>query len=101
MEPGERCLRSTPWLAFRPWKPCRFMTPAKPLPLVLPVTSIGWPAANVSTVTSWPSVYSLASVVRSSTRWRRGAAPDLAKWPAFGLFTLRGLIAPKASWTAE
>ncbi len=77
------------------------MTPAKPLPLVVPVTSIGWPAANVSTVTSWPSVYSLASVVRSSTMCRRGATPALAKWPVFGLLTLRGSIAPKPSWTAE
>ena len=28
IEPGERCLRSTPWLDLRPWKPCRFITPA-------------------------------------------------------------------------
>ena len=101
IEPGERCLRSTPWLARRPWKPCRFMTPAKPLPLVLPVTSIVWPGANASTVTSWPSSYSRASVVRSSTRCRRGATSAFAKWPASGLLTLRGSIAPYASWTAE
>src|SRR6185295_15869458 len=62
MEPGERCLRSTPWLARRPWNPWRFMTPAKPLPLVLPLTSMRSPGANVSAVTSWPSSYSLASV---------------------------------------
>src|SRR5690606_17341056 len=66
--PGERCLRSTPCEARRPWKPCRFITPAKPLPLVFPVTSTYWPGTKVSTVTSWPSVYSLASVVRNSTR---------------------------------
>ena len=77
------------------------MTPAKPLPLVLPVTSIGVPAANASTVTSWPSSYSPASVVRSSTMCRRGATPAFAKWPLFGLFTLRGSMAPYASWTAE
>src|SRR5690606_32642081 len=37
--PGERCLRSTPCDANRPWKPWRFITPVKPLPLVRPVTS--------------------------------------------------------------
>src|SRR5436190_4586702 len=100
IEPGERCLRSTPWLLFKPEKPCRFITPAKPLPLVRPVTSMTWPGANASTVTSWPRVYSLASVVRSSTRCRRGATSAFAKWPVFGLFTLRGSIAPYASWTA-
>ena len=40
-----------------PWKPCRFMTPAKPLPLLVPVTSISSPAAKVSTASSWPTVY--------------------------------------------
>src|SRR5690606_1733229 len=101
MAPGERCLRSTPWEPRSPWKPCRFITPAKPLPLVRPVTSTSWPGANRSTATSWPSVYSLASVVRSSTRCRRGATPALAKWPDSGLLTLRGSIAPYASCTAE
>ena len=82
-------------------KPCRFMTPAKPLPLLVAVTSTSSPASNVSAVTSWPSVYSAASSVRSSTRYRRGVTPALAKWPASGLFTLRGSISPKPSWTAE
>ena len=71
------------------------------MPLVLPVTSMVLPAANVSTVTSWPSSYSPASVVRSSTMCRRGATSALAKWPLIGFFTLRGSIAPYASWTAE
>ena len=34
IEPGERCLRWVPCEAPRPWKPCRFMTPAVPLPLL-------------------------------------------------------------------
>src|SRR5690554_4411853 len=99
--PGERCLRSTPCDARRPWKPCRFITPAKPLPLVRPVTSTYSPGEKVSTVTSWPSVYSLASEVRNSTRCRRGATPALRKWPVSGRLTFRGLIAPYASCTAE
>jgi len=36
------------------------------------------PGSNVSTVTSWPSSYSVASVVRSSTMWRRGETPAFA-----------------------
>ena len=100
MEPGERCTRSTPWEARIPAKPCRFMTPAKPFPLVRPVTSTKSPGWKVSTVTSWPSVYSVASAVRSSTRCRRGATPALAKCPVIGLFTRRGLTSPYASWIA-
>src|SRR6185437_3125210 len=34
MEPGERCLRWVPCAAPRPLKPCRFITPALPLPLL-------------------------------------------------------------------
>src|SRR6266508_1417886 len=52
MAPGERCLRSTPWLAFRPLKPWRFMTPAKPLPLLTAVTSTFSPASRMSTAIS-------------------------------------------------
>ena len=55
IEPGLRWLRCEPWEALTPWKPCRFMTPAKPLPLLVPVTSIFSPAANVSAPSSWPS----------------------------------------------
>src|SRR3546814_9305865 len=46
--PGERCLRCTPWLAPRPWKPWRLMTPAVPLPLLVPTTSTTEPASNKS-----------------------------------------------------
>ena len=56
IEPGERCLRCDTVRAPRPWKPWRFMTPAKPLPLVVPTTSTVCPALNVSTVSSWPIV---------------------------------------------
>ena len=68
IDPGERCLRWVPWEEPRPLKPCRFITPAVPLPLLRPVTSTRSPAPNVSAVTSWPSVYWSASSVRSSTR---------------------------------
>src|SRR5258708_36265331 len=66
IEPGERCLRCVPCEAERPLKPCRFMTPAVPLPLDLPVTSTRWPFSNSVAVISWPSVYSDAPSVRIS-----------------------------------
>ena len=56
IDPGERCLRWVPWLAPRPLNPCRFMTPAVPLPLLVPTTSTVVPGSNISAVTSWPSV---------------------------------------------
>src|SRR6202000_1000715 len=66
IEPGERCLRCVPCEAERPLKPCRFMTPAVPLPLDLPVTSTRWPFSNSVAVISWPSVYSEAPSGRIS-----------------------------------
>src|SRR5436309_4883606 len=75
MEPGERCLRWVPCAAPRPLNPCRFITPALPLPLLRPVTSTCCPLANTSAVTSCPSVYSDASSVRSSAMYRRGVRP--------------------------
>src|SRR5690606_6024524 len=55
MEPGARCVAWLPWLAPWPAKPCRFMTPAKPLPLLVPVTSTTAPSENTSAVISWPT----------------------------------------------
>src|SRR6202035_3712243 len=81
IEPGERCLRWVPCEAERPLKWCRFMTPAKPLPLDLPVTSTRWPAANSSAVSSCPSVYSEAPSVRISAMYRRGVTPAFSNWP--------------------
>ena len=76
------------------------MTPAKPLPLLVPVTSISSPAAKVSTGSSWPTANSPAVVVRISTRCRRGVVPAVWKWPARGLFTLRPSISPNPTWMA-
>ena len=39
IDPGDRCLRSVPCVAGRPLKPQRFIPPAKPLPLLVLVTS--------------------------------------------------------------
>src|SRR5580693_8507722 len=101
MDPGERCLRWVPCEELSPLKPCRFMTPAMPLPLLWPVTSTCCPLAKVSAVSSCPSVYSDASSVRSSARYRRGVRPAFSNSPLTGLVTLRGSISPKPSCTAE
>jgi hypothetical protein len=39
-----------------PPKLCRFMTPAKPLPIEVPVTSTNWPTTKWSAVSSAPTV---------------------------------------------
>ena len=52
MEPGERCDSEVPWEAGPPAKLWRLIVPAKPLPMVVPVTSTIWPALNMSTLSS-------------------------------------------------
>ena len=44
VEPWLRWLIDTPCDARRPPKLCRFMLPAKPLPIEVPATSTNWPA---------------------------------------------------------
>ena len=48
IEPGERCFLWLPCDAPWPEKLWRFITPEKPLPLLMPVTSTRSPAANTS-----------------------------------------------------
>src|SRR4051794_31143399 len=48
------------------------MTPAVPLPLLVPMTSTLATPSNTSAGSSWPTVYSPASSLRSSTGRRRG-----------------------------
>ena len=65
------------------------MTPAKPLPLVVPIDvdhlagleGVDGELLAERCTRRRPSV-------RSSTRWRRGVTPALAKWPACGLVHL-------------
>ena len=45
VEPCERWLIDTPWLARSPRKLCRFIAPAKPLPMETPETSTNCPSA--------------------------------------------------------
>ena len=69
MEPGERCLRWTPWPGAQALEVVALHDTGEALALggagdVDDLT----PASNVSAVISWPSEYSAASVVRISTR---------------------------------
>ena len=55
IEPGARCFLWLPCDAPWPEKLWRFITPEKPLPLLMPVTSTRSPAANTSAFMIWPS----------------------------------------------
>ena len=46
VEPWLRCETETPWVARKPPKLCRFIPPAKPLPMLVPTTSTCCPARN-------------------------------------------------------
>src|SRR5579875_183885 len=67
IDPGARWCLWLPWLAPWPPKLCRFIPPAKPLPLLTAVTSTLSPAFSMSTVSSSPTLYSPVSARRSST----------------------------------
>ena len=57
MEPPCRLYSWVPWVLVRaPLKLWRFMTPEKPLPLLVPQTSTNCPAAKMSAaLISWPT----------------------------------------------
>ena len=46
VEPCDRCEIDTPCVARKPLKFQRFMAPAKPLPVLVPVTSTNWPTTK-------------------------------------------------------
>ena len=60
VDPALRCEIDTPWLARRPEKLCRFITPAKPLPLLVPITSTYWPGTKCA-AESWAPTSRTAS----------------------------------------
>ena len=99
-DPGERCLRSVPWLLDRPRKPWRRMTPANPLPFESATTSTRSPLANTSARISWPISNPSVAERRSSARWRIGGSDAAFRCPSSGLLILRSGTSPKASWMA-
>src|SRR5882672_1240272 len=92
MPPGARwCM--DPCVASPPRKCHRLTAPAKPLPLLMPVTSTNSPGWNRSTRTRSPALVSSAeSSSRTSRKRRMGAASAFLKCPSIGLVTRCGLI---------
>ena len=68
VEPCERWLIETPCDASRPAKFHRFIAPAKPLPLLMPVTSTFWPVTKCAALSFAPRL-----------DHRIGAHPELDK----------------------
>ena len=103
IEPGERCLRSTPCDACWPLNPCRFIVPWKPLPLLVPMTSTNLTPSSDSSPTVCPSSKPAATLSsrRVSVCTRLGLVPALASCPIIGIVELRALISPHPTCTAE
>ena len=91
VEPIERCEIDTPCEARRPPKFHRFMPPAKPLPIEVPVTSTNWPTTKWSAVISAPTGIRSLSSTRNSASLRLGSTLATAKWPRSALVTFFGL----------
>ena len=68
------------------------MTPAKPLPIDVPVTSTNWPGTKCAAVISAPTSIRFSGLTRNSATLRFGSTSARAKCPrsAFGVpFGLR------------
>jgi hypothetical protein len=75
------------------------MTPAKPLPMEVPVTSTYWPGTKCSAVISAPMSIRFSGLTRNSATFRFSSTSALAKWPrnAFGVFFAFRLPAPSCT----
>src|SRR5215510_7210964 len=79
VEPCERCEIETPWLARSPARFQRFIGPAQPLPVEVPVTSTNCPTTKWSAVISAPTGISSFSCTRNSASLRLGSTLAAAK----------------------
>ena len=90
IEPGVLCERELPCVARFEQKWWRLITPAKPLPFVVPVTSTIWPTLDVSTPI-FVAGLELGGLVRRDPELLQHdvppSTPALARWPACGLLT--------------
>ena len=84
-EPGWRCIRLTPWVARSPLKPCRLMTPEKPRPLLVPMTSTRLISLKTSTVRVCPSATSVGGLLADLADVALGLGVDLLGVAALGL----------------
>ena len=81
------CERELPCDARFELKLWRVITPEKPRPFVVPVTSTSWPTSNVSTPTTSPGLnFASSSVVTwNSFSMSPASTPAFARWPAMRL----------------
>ena len=100
VEPSDRWLTETPWLASRPEKFQRFMPPAKPLPLLVPVTSTFWPTTKCAADSEAPDSSTASAETRNSTSFFFGSTFRRAKCPRFGWVTFFTLAVPLPSCRA-
>src|SRR5690606_5760100 len=100
VEPCVRCDTELPCVARPPPKLWRFMTPWKPLPIEVPVTSTFWPATKCSTVISDPTSIRFSGDTRNSASLAFGSTEAVAKWPRIAFVVFFTLARPTPSWTA-
>ncbi len=83
VEPGFLCDTELPWVARFEEKLWRLMTPANPLPCVVPLTSTFCPTVKMSAPTVLPgcSDDACSSLTRNSFNTEPASTPALAKWP--------------------
>ena len=96
VEPWARWVTELPWLARWPRKFQRFIEPAKPLPIEVPVTSTNWPGTKWSAVIVAPTGIMSSSATRNSTSLRFGSTLATAKWPRCALVVFLTLAQPGA-----
>src|SRR5467141_2667812 len=100
VEPGLLCEIELPWLARLDEKWWRLITPAKPLPIVMPRTSTFWPTLKISTPIL-PPTFRLArssALARNSRSVWPASTPALARCPARDLLTRLARRLPNATW---
>ena len=94
IEPGARCFRSVPCEAGKPLKPCRFIGPAKPLPLLVPTMSTDlMPVEDRHRDRIARLVRRTRPWRAAATRWtnRFGVVPAFLAWPTSACGPPRGL----------
>src|SRR5690606_9258864 len=103
IEPGARCDTELPWVASCMEKLCRLTVPAKPLPIVVPMTSTFCPTSKRSTLISPPISNSPCSPSSRRNSVIRSPASTFAaaKWPAWDFRTREALRVPVATCSAR
>merc|ERR1719508_260002 len=81
IHPGLLCDFVVPWVAGIPWNPHLFMTPWKPLSIVLPLTSTHCPTVKWLAVSLVPGWIMAFSETGNLARCRFGISPDSVNSP--------------------